>query len=221
MNTDKVKYIIEIIKNVLGQNIKDSDIFDQVAGKINDCGNRLGGSNFATVADCMGTDKKNKGDLWEAFCYLYMMNILKHDTVWMYKDIPADIKNMLHLPAKDYGIDIVSVQNNKYYAIQCKFKNPASKTPIVPWDSLATFYAIVTKTGPWEKHITMTNMRGCRHIGEKTAKDYSICIGTYKNLSRFDWLNLAGIGEEFVVDQPAQISAEEMRQKRIELLDKK
>lgn len=51
---------------------------------------------------------------------------------------------------------------------------------------------MVVKSGPWIKHITMTNVNGCRHIGEKTDKDWSICIGTFRNMNHFDWLKICG-----------------------------
>ena len=36
----------------------------------------------------------------------------------------------------------------------------------------------------------MTNVNGCRHIGEKTDKDWSICIGTFRGMKHFDWLKM-------------------------------
>ena len=49
---------------------------------------------------------------------------------------------------------------------------------------------MAVKSGPWVKHITMTNVNGCRHIGEKTEKDWSICLGTFRGIKHFDWLRL-------------------------------
>jgi predicted helicase len=90
------------------------------------------------------------------------------------------------------GIDLISKYENQYYAIQCKYRKPQGKTQVISWKSLSTFYAMVAKSGPWKKHITMTNVNGCRHIGEKTEKDWSICIGTFRNINHFDWLKICG-----------------------------
>jgi len=135
-------------------------------------------------------NKKKKGDLFEAFCYLYLENVLQHDQVWFYKDFPKELKTQFHLTKNDYGIDLLSKKGDAYYAIQCKYRKPADKLQIIPWRSLSTFYAIVVKTGPWLKHITMTNVNGCKHIGQKTEKDWSICIGTFRNIDHFAWLKL-------------------------------
>jgi len=103
-----------------------------------------------------------------------------------------ELKAQLHLPKNDYGIDIISKKGDGYYAIQCKYRKPQNKTQVISWKSLSTFYAMVVKSGPWIKHITMTNVNGCRHIGEKTDKDWSICIGTFRNINHFDWLKICG-----------------------------
>jgi predicted Fe-S protein YdhL (DUF1289 family) len=34
----------------------------------------------------------------------------------------------------------------------------------------------------------MTNTNGCRHIGKKTDKDWSICLGTFRKIDHFSWL---------------------------------
>jgi hypothetical protein len=136
-------------------------------------------------------DKKKKGDLFECFCFLYLQHVLNHDQVWFYKDFPMELKNKFHLTKNDYGIDLLSKKGDDYYAIQCKYKKPQDKIQIVSWRSLSTFYAIVVKTGPWLKHITMTNVNGCKHIGKKGEKDWSICLGTFRNIDHFNWLKIS------------------------------
>jgi predicted helicase len=133
-----------------------------------------GGSahNMAELKE-KANNKKKKGDLFESFCYLYLKNILEHDDVWFYKDFPKELKDRFNLPKNDYGIDLLSRKGDGYYAIQCKYRKPQEKVQIIPWKSLSTFYAMAVKSGPWVKHITMTNVNGCRHIGEKTEKDYA------------------------------------------------
>lgn len=141
-------------------------------------------------------NKKIKGDMFEAFCYLYVKNILKHDEIWFYKDFPFELKQKLNLTKNDYGIDLISKINDEYYAIQCKYKKPSEKIQLISWRSLSTFYALTTRSGPWKKHIVMTNVNGCRHIGKKSEKDLSICIKSFQNLNHFDWLTLLEVEEK-------------------------
>ncbi len=201
---------IDMIKKFIKTNInhKNINMFDSL---IKDIENYVEGGNAHNMTELRdkANNKKKKGDLFEAFCFLYIKNILKHDEVWFYSDIPSSsssssssssnnqifLKEKLSLnTTQDYGIDIVSRKGTKYYAIQCKYRKPKDQIQTVSWKELSTFYGIVNKTGPWEKHVTMTNVNGCRHIGEKTEKDWSICIGTFRGLNNFKWLQL--IGEE-------------------------
>lgn len=146
-------------------------------------------------------NKKKKGDLFECFCFLYLQHVLNHDQVWFYKDFPKELKEQFHLTKNDYGIDLLSKKDGHYYAIQCKYKKPSDKIQIISWRSLSTFYAIVVKIGPWLKHITMTNVNGCKHIGEKGEKDWSICLGTFRNIDHFSWLKLSDTDESEIIPE--------------------
>lgn len=54
----------------------------------------------------------------------------------------------------------------------------------------------------------MTNVNGCKHIGQKSDKDWSICIRTFRNINHFDWLNIINKEEDKIeinlVDKDAQ-----------------
>jgi len=178
------------IQEMIAKNIQtEKNKFDCLMQEIE---NHIEGSKAHNMIELKekANNKKKKGDLFEAFCYLYLEKILQHDQVWFYKDFPKELKTKFYLTKNDYGIDLLSKKGDAYYAIQCKYRKPADKMQIIPWRSLSTFYAIVVKTGPWLKHITMTNVNGCKHIGQKTEKDWSICIGTYRNIDHFSWLKL-------------------------------
>jgi hypothetical protein len=49
------------------------------------------------------------------------------------------------------------------------------------------------RTGPFEKYIIMTNCDYVRHQGEKTNKDISICLKTFQNITKNNWLKLCDI----------------------------
>ena len=122
---------------------------------------------------------KIKGDIFEEFCVLYLLNIKKYNNVWLLKNVPEDILNNLHLQRQDMGIDIIVEHNNEFYAVQCKYKKSTSTKNILSWQQLSTFYALCLKTGPYNKYIIMTNCDYTRHQGEKTNKDLSFCLKTF------------------------------------------
>jgi superfamily II DNA or RNA helicase len=92
---------------------------------------------------------KQKGDLWEFFAY-YSIKLSPFlnkglQEIWLYNDIPKDILKKLNLPKKDKGIDIIYKANNKYYAVQCKFRqNPAI---VISWTELSTFFGLTFGVG--------------------------------------------------------------------------
>ena len=209
---------ITIIKDFIYKNLNSqSNIFDCI---INEIENKTTNSIAHTIDELkLKFNKKIKGDYFEALCWLYIKFILKHDEVWLYKDISLDIKQLLNLTINDYGIDIVSKKDNEYYAIQCKYRKPNNKIQIISWRSLSTFYGLVSKTGPWKRHIVMTNVNGCKHIGQKTEKDLSICIGTFRNLTHFDWLKMINKENE-IKNEIKLVDKEEIRLKRLEYYNK-
>lgn len=87
---------------------------------------------------------KEKGNLFEQFTYYLfkldprLNNLLQN--IWLYNDIPSDIKKKLKLPDKDKGIDALAEIDDEYYAIQCKFRqNPSI---VVSWSELSTFFGL-------------------------------------------------------------------------------
>lgn len=209
---------INIIKKIIDTNLKnnkDKNLFDLIANDINNIVDNKIAHNITELKD-KNNFKKEKGDLWEAFCFLYLLHILQHDYVWFYKDVPPQMKEKLNLTKNDFGIDLISIKDGKYYAIQCKFKKPLTKVQIISWRSLSTFYAIVTKTGPWEKHIIMTNVNSCKHIGEKTKQDLSLCIGTFRHTPHFDWLKITSTNKI----NPEPDNKESIRELRLKYFDR-
>jgi len=190
---------INKIQEFISKNINtDKNKFDCL---LNEIENYIEGATAHNMAELKekANDKKKKGDLFEAFCYLYIQHVLKHDQVWLYKDFPMELKDKFDLTKNDYGIDLLSKKGDDYYAIQCKYRKPQEKIQTISWKSLSTFYAIVVKTGPWAKHITMTNTNGCRHIGKKGEKDWSICLGSFRKIDHFVWLEMSKQSENIVI----------------------
>jgi len=140
-------------------------------------------------------NKKIRGDIFEEFCVLYLIHVKKYDKVWRLPNVPDDILLKLNLKRRDMGIDIICENSGMYTAVQCKYKkHTSSRKHCVTWKELSTFYALCSKTQiSWEKYIVMTNCEYITHMGQKTEKDQSICIGTFRNISKEDWIKMCGI----------------------------
>ena len=209
----------QTIRELIKKNIQSDNNNNKFDSLMREIENYIEGGTAHNMAELKekANNKKKKGDLFEAFCFLYLEIVLNHDHVWFYKDFPKELKDQFHLTKNDYGIDLLSKKGDNYYAIQCKYKKPQDKMQIISWRALSTFYAIVVKTGPWLKHITMTNVNGCKHIGQKTEKDWSMCIGTFRKIDHFAWLKMSNSNiEESATVVENQISDKEvMRNKRL------
>jgi len=163
-------------------------------------------------------NKKIRGDIFEEFCVLYLRHVKGYSQVWRLPDVPDDVLGGLGLKRPDMGIDILCEKNGKYSAVQCKYKKHTgykSKTTVT-WKQLSTFYALVLRTGPWEKYIVMTNCDYVRHMGKKSPKDLSICLKTFQNIRVGQWTDMCGLhGEPVVVEPVKKPTADELRALRI------
>lgn len=179
-----------------------------------------------------------KGNLWEEFCLIYLMQTRKCPQVWKLSDIPVDISKELKLPrSQDNGIDLVGyIPNKGYVAIQCKYRSPYSKSvayrngsriftlPKVTWNSISTFVGLCAQTGPWYQHWIVTNCTGMvsRKV-PRTEKDRSICLKSFQNTSREDWISImksfSGYSYEEKCasqnDDSKQLSLDELRLARL------
>lgn len=163
---------------------------------------------------------KVKGDIFEHFAYLYF-RFVKKWKVWFLKGLPVELRKYLNLDKVDLGIDLVAENNGRYYAIQVKYRkfNQRKKT-VLGWKQLSTFLALVSRTGPWARHIVFTNADYIRHAGKKTNKDWSICIGTLRGIKRHEWELILGYKPKAIseVHKPRIIGPAELREKRLKAL---
>jgi len=171
-------------------------------------------------------NKKVRGDIFEEFCCLYLKYIKDYENVWLLSDVPEDILVLLSLKRQDMGIDIVVKTGEEYYAVQCKYKKHGTTKNILSWSALSTFYAMCLRTGPWVKYIVMTNCDYTRHQGPKTPKDISICLKTFQNIQKSDWIKMCNITgnlvENIIVSKPSsELTKEELRNLRLAYYEKK
>ena len=153
-----------------------------------------------TLLDIKQRDnKKIKGDIFEEFCVLYLKYVKGYQDVWLLKDVPDNILLQLKMIRNDMGIDIIVKHQHLFHAVQCKYKKGCSiKKNILSWKQLSTFYALCMRTGPFDKYIIMTNCDYTRRQGEKTCKDISICLKTYQNITKENWLKMCNVQGQVV-----------------------
>lgn len=166
-------------------------------------------------------NKKVRGDIFEDFCVLYLKHVKEYDEVWRLSDVPTPILETLGMKRQDFGIDIVARKGEKFSAVQCKYKKHTStKTNIVTWKALSTFYALCMRTGPWEKHIVFTNCSYVRHQGKKQAKDLSICVGTLRKMTKEQWTRMCKLEEHTISTETRKLTPAEMRAARLAFFEK-
>jgi len=171
-------------------------------------------------------NKKIKGDIFEEFCVLYLKYVKKYNNVWLLKDAPDYILEIVSLQRKDMGIDIIVEHNGSFLAVQSKYKKPNKiKKTCVSWTILSTFYALCMRSGPWEKNIVMTNCDYVTHVGKKTDKDLSICINTFRNITLEEWTLMCQLENQNKIDETELailiLSQDDLRKKRLAFFDKK
>lgn len=140
-------------------------------------------------------NKKIRGDIFEEFCVLYLRHVRGYSQVWRLEDVPNEVLGGLGLKRPDMGIDILCERDGRYTAVQCKYKKRTGykSKMMVTWKQLSTFYALVLRTGPWDKYIVMTNCDFVRHMGRKTPKDLSLCLGTFRSMTKEQWTRMCGL----------------------------
>ena len=113
---------------------------------------------------------KAVGDLWEHVCVavLRVRYADEFQRVSLLRDLTDDDLSALGLRRADRGIDALAwFHDGGVAAIQCKFRADTRRP--VPWRDLSTFYALVARTGPFRKHVVMTNVKSVRREGRRTA----------------------------------------------------
>ena len=134
---------------------------------------------------------RKKGDVWENFCREWLLAKGEYLYVWLWKDLPEQVRQDCNLNFKqDNGIDLVAYNTNGFSAIQCKYRQ---KKGNLEWKQLSTFMGLCSITGPWYQHIVMTNCPSINRPVQKGPKDKSICSQSFRGASRELWLKIAGI----------------------------
>ncbi len=162
---------------------------------------------LSTMAQVRAHDaRKIKGDIWEVFCCRWLVATGRADEAYLLHDVPPAWLQTLGLRRQDLGIDIVARVKDAFVAVQAKYRawSPLRAALRVNWGQLATFFALVARTGPWRSHIVMTNSAGVTWKVKKTAKDKTLAHGTFRRTPLDVWLTLMGNqGQTLTAAQPA------------------
>jgi hypothetical protein len=165
------------------------------------CGNYTN-QPIRTFQNLKKHNTKAIGDIFEAFCKLYLIHVLNYDTVWFYNEIPADFKTQLKLTKRDMGIDILAINNGEICAIQCKYRNRNKKYTMVNWKDLSTFYALTSRTGPYDKVIVMTNADYVKKIGNKQDNEVVLSYKIFNNMKFENWFKMCqGFNHSVITNQ--------------------
>jgi hypothetical protein len=192
--TDYIKDIKNCIKNTLNT---DKNIFHS----LNDLFKSYFEKPAHNIQEIKARTTKMKGDIFETFCKLYLEE--NGYEVWFAKDLEEEKMKEFGLTKKDYGIDLIALKNNFYYAVQCKYRKPTLNSlrqtvHRITWRDISTFLALSNRTGPqegWKKHIIMTNADYVCWKGKKGSKDFTIAKKTFENLKREFWCKIVGHSE--------------------------
>lgn len=173
-----------------------------------------------SLMDLKMRNTKIKGDIFESFCLLYLKYCYGLPEVWLLNQVPNEILQHLNLQRKDYGIDLIARDSeNRYYAIQAKFKNrtQSNKKITLGWKQLSTFYALCQRTGPFHQYIVMTTADYINRQGKKTSKDISIGYHKLTKITHFQWLEMLQLPKKqsTQVLSTDQLTREEVRAKRL------
>jgi hypothetical protein len=203
------KEILRCIKYALSKD----NVFSSLDESFHDYFHRSCGS----MLELRKRNAKNKGALFEVFCKMYLEK--KGYTCWMLNELPEDLKEKLKLGKQDVGIDLVArvdqiskkgEPQQLWFAVQCKYRSPGKdglgrSVHRVTWKDVSTFLSLCTRTGPWTKHIIMTNAESVCWKGHKTSKDYTIARKKFMNCTKLFWC-------EWIAEKETKIKEEKIQE---------
>ena len=95
--------------------------------------------DFKSYAEGM-PNTKSMGDAFEHLTYLYFKISPKYsfyDEVYKMSEVPSKVLELLKIPQKDLGIDLIAKVGDEYHPIQCKYHT--NKNRSVTFNEVSTF----------------------------------------------------------------------------------
>lgn len=120
--------------------------------------------------------------MWEAFTYDFLT--YKRYTVIHKNNIRSDC---FGLPKKYIGIDLVAIKDEKYSAVQAKFRK---KHQSITWKEFCTFDTLCNRSGPWSEKIVVTTSKKVNLYGLKCKKDRFYGYDFFNNMEKDEWMTI-------------------------------
>ena len=115
------------------------------------------------------------GKIFEVFTKYYFLTAPEVDglysQVWLYDEIPLDVKNSLDLGNVEYGIDLLlKTTNQEYISVQCKFKN--DETSKLNWssDKISNLFGYCPKA---DGYIVFSNCASLDKVSETRQENFT------------------------------------------------
>ena len=92
-------------------------------------------------------DENQKGKVFELFAKQYFLHspFVKdnYKCIWLYNEVPQEIKEKLNLSNSDYGIDLLLQDlNNEYCAVQVKYRGEETRTLNWSADKISNLFGL-------------------------------------------------------------------------------
>lgn len=123
---------------------------------------------------------QERGDAFEDFCYIFFnLNKEKYNAkeIYMSKDIPDRIKQILNLEETDYGVDgVIETNEGEFISYQAKFRSDRSSPT---YRELATFWAESELSG---YRCIISNCNDLADVSKKKKNQFLILVDTFLEL---------------------------------------
>lgn len=114
---------------------------------------------------------RNFFELFAKYYFLCCPSIRNdYQDVWLYNEIPINIKELLNLPNTDYGIDLLlRGRDNLFYAVQCKFK--VDEDTKLNWtkDKIGNFFGSTDKVSGY---IVFSNTFAIDNVSSSRSQNF-------------------------------------------------
>ncbi len=154
--------------------------------------------------------------LFEKFAkYYFLFNpSLRNDykEIWLYSEIPYEVKAGLNLPHKDHGIDLLLQDHKgKFYAVQCKFKLDENTKLCWTKDKIGNFFGSTNKV---DGYIVFANAYDIDEVSQTRNQHFQfinitdlleIKPETFSAIS--DFLNNSKVKNQLLTPKPHQQTA--------------
>lgn len=117
--------------------------------------------------------KKAKGDAFERLTYWFFLlnevHASQYEEVWLWADVPQQVKEELNLPDQDLGIDLLLKKGTEYHAVQCKYHTDHHAN--VSFREVATFLSVLESNDRISLGYICSSANGMTANFEKVSKN--------------------------------------------------